>query len=74
MHGTLLEMGFMVIPPFPPYLFKPQKVMMLWQKWNHKRLDIQRDGKFEPWVKPAPTLVPWLKEIPKIHLNYLKIL
>jgi hypothetical protein len=38
MHGTLLEMGFMAIPPFPPYLFKPQKVMMLWQKWNHKRL------------------------------------
>jgi hypothetical protein len=24
-HGTLLEMGFMVIPPLPPYLFKPQK-------------------------------------------------
>jgi hypothetical protein len=46
-HGTLLEMGFMVIPPLPPYPLKPQKVVMLWQKWNHKRLDIQRDGKLK---------------------------
>jgi hypothetical protein len=45
-HGTLLEIWvFMVILPLPPYPLKPQKVMMLWQKWNHKRLDIQRDGK-----------------------------
>ncbi len=36
---------FMVILPLPPYPLKPQKVVMLWQKWNHKRLDIQRDGK-----------------------------